>query len=107
MSDKVHNVVFLRKWDVYQVGERAGFTKQMANHLFSNNFAKPYEPLPEAHKGDDIPESGMTPEELKHVRASQRILRQKEMLAEKEQREKEEKRAARKGIFPGGGKPKG
>ncbi|KPJ59099.1 MAG: hypothetical protein AMJ46_12600 [Latescibacteria bacterium DG_63] len=106
MSEKVYNVVFDRRWDAYQKGERAGFAKPLADHLIQKGVARPYEGLPVARKGENIPESAMTPEELKHVRDSKRVLEQQEIA---KQHAREEAMLAKhdKGDHPfGGGKRK-
>lgn len=93
---KVYNVVFLQKWDVFQPGERAGFVKELADNLIGRRLAQAYEPMPSAQKGEDLPEAGMSSDELKRVKESRRVLKLQEEAADREAQMQ-----AKRSIFPG------
>lgn len=101
---EVHNVVFNRKWDVYNVGDRAGFTKELADHLVNSRLAHRFEALPKARKGDPIPEAAMSKDELKRVNESKRVLKLQEEEKSRELEQQAKAGYGKKGMFPGGGK---
>lgn len=94
--DQVYNVVFIRKWDCYMPGDRAGFVKRLADHLIASHVAEAYAPMPVARRGEELPEDGLPPEDLKRVKESKQTLKLMQEEAAREATAASEKR----GMFP-------